>query len=124
MTAKTLKMVWILAVATFVVGCGHDCVALCEEGNSCPGAIKVDCANSCQTWESLNEPASCEDQYDDYLTCIENQDDMCKEGEQCNSKIADYADCLAGYCINLQTDRGINPANDDQTDADCKAIGL
>jgi hypothetical protein len=124
MTAKTLKMVWILAAASFAVGCGHDCVALCEEGNSCEGAIKADCAKACETYESVAEPASCEDQFDDLLTCQANQDDICKEGEQCRSKQADLADCLAGYCINLQSDRGINPAGDDQTDPDCRALGL
>jgi len=125
MTARNLKMVWIFAAATFAAGCGHDCVALCEETNGCEGVtMKVDCAANCENWEALNEPASCEDQFDDYLTCIENQDDMCKEGEQCESKINDYNDCLRGYCINLQADKGINPLPDDQTDTNCQALGM
>jgi hypothetical protein len=124
MTARNLTMVWIFAAATFAAGCGHDCVALCEEGNACEGAAKIDCAANCENYESLAEPASCEDQLDDLLTCQENQDDVCKEGEQCRSKALDLDDCLRGYCINLQADKGINPVGDDQTDPACKALAM
>jgi hypothetical protein len=91
-------------MALFAVGCGPDCVAACEDQNACPGAVKSDCAQVCDKAKTLNDLADCEDQYDDLLVCIQDQEDVCKTGVQCESKAEQYQDCVLGYCINHAQD--------------------
>jgi hypothetical protein len=124
MTVRTLTTIAMLAVAAFASGCGSpDCEGLCKEMNGCEGAVAIDCAQACAT-EALNEKASCEDQFDEVWTCVGNRDDVCQAQYVCEPRFGFYADCLAGYCINQQADHGVNPAGDDQADADCAKLGL
>ena len=137
MTVRNLTTIAMLAVAAFATGCaGGDCDALCKEMNACDGAAMqdwqmvpgqppgpLDCAKVCAT-DVLNEKASCEDQFDELWKCVSNRDDVCQAQYGCEDRFDFYADCLAGYCINKQADRGLNPLGDDQTDKDCTALGL
>jgi len=124
MTVRFLTIAWTLSMALLAAGCAPDCVSACESENGCQGAVKRDCAKDCSNAEALNDLADRGDQYDDLLVCIEDQEDVCVSGAQCQTKAEQYADCIAGYCINKQADRGGNPLPDDQTDANCRAAGL
>lgn len=125
MTSRILAMFGTLALAVLTVGCGPDCVTICEEGNGCPGAIKQDCAKQCAAQEAVNPEGFCEDQFEDLLQCLDKRDDVCDTGATvCAKRIANYQDCVAGYCQSQQADRGVNPAPDDQKNGDCRALGM
>lgn len=125
MTSRILAKFGTLAVVLMAIGCGPDCVSLCEEGNSCPGALKVNCDTQCTAQEAVNPKGYCEDQFDDLLECLDHREDVCETGAAvCAKRIANYQDCVAGYCYSKQADFGANPQGDDQADADCRALGL
>ena len=124
MTVRFLMFSFTLSMAVFAAGCSPDCAATCEARNGCQGAVKQDCAKTCDNADTLNDLADCGDQFDDLLICFEDQEDVCVSGVQCETKAAQYQDCIAGYCINKQADRGANPLGDDQTDEACRAAGL
>ncbi|HEX6275036.1 MAG TPA: hypothetical protein VFZ53_18465 [Polyangiaceae bacterium] len=97
MNLKKLTIVPMLAMALFAVGCGADCESLCEDGQECKDAEKVDCAEECEKIEKAVEKAGCEDQYDDVLSCSSDQDDICKPDEDaCESEAEAFAKCMAG----------------------------
>jgi hypothetical protein len=96
----------IVVLAFFAIGCGVDCLSLCEDKKECEGADRdKDCAGECEQIESLVEKASCEDQYDDLLGCEGEQDDLCRADENaCDSETKAYADCITEYCLEHLTD--------------------
>lgn len=104
MTVRFLTIAFTLSMAVLAAGCGPDCVAACEDQNACPNAMKTDCAQQCDKAKTLNDLADCEDQYDDLLICIEDQEDICVSHAQCDTKAAQYADCVAGWCVNHPAD--------------------
>ena len=122
MTVRLLTIAGMLA-ALLAAGCAPDCASGCEMQNSClpPGSTPVDCATFCG---EINEAGNCEDQLDDLLTCVDRQDDYCRTHYQCETKVADHVDCLAGYCLSMQADKGFDPMPNDQTDPNCTALGL
>ena len=124
MTSRVLAIFGMLAAALVTLGCAPDCNAICEEGNACPGAVKVECAKSCSTAESLNPKGLCEDQFTDYLDCLDNRDDLCKTGATvCAKRLGDYRDCVAGYCLSMMKDTN-GDGIAEQTDKDCQTLGL
>lgn len=105
MNIKTLTLIWTLAVAAFAAGCSPDCVALCEDRKGCANADKAtNCQDSCDFAEKVNDKAACNEQYMDLLDCYDRQEDVCRTGAQCDKKLAEYSDCVAGYCINHAQD--------------------
>jgi hypothetical protein len=101
MTLRKLTIVPMLALAMFATGCGDDCESLCEDGQECEGVEKEDCAKNCEELEKLNEKAGCEDQYDDLVSCIADEDDICKVDENtCASEGGKYGECLLEYCTD------------------------
>jgi hypothetical protein len=86
MNLRKFTIVPMFAMALFAVGCGPDCEGMCEERNECDGAMKQDCEKVCEDGEKEAEKAGCEDQYDDYLSCLDDQDDLCKMTESTCSK--------------------------------------
>ena len=97
MTLRKLTMVPMLAMALFAVGCGDDCVSLCEDGNECEGAEKIDdCDKFCEDNQKKAEDAGCEDQYDDYISCLADQDDICKiDLDTCSKELEALGKCAA-----------------------------
>jgi len=83
-------------IGAFTVGCGADCESLCEDGQECEGAPEVDCAKSCEETEKAVEAAGCEDQYDDYLSCASDVDDICAPGDACATEAAAFLTCGSG----------------------------
>jgi len=125
MKANILAKFGTLALVFIAIGCGPDCVSLCEEGNGCPGAVKVNCADACAAQEAVNPKGYCEDQFDDLLQCLDNREDICETGAAvCAKRLENYRDCVGGYCLSTQGDKGVNPMPDDQTDADCRTLGM
>ena len=83
-------------VGAFTVGCGADCESLCEDAQGCEGAPEVDCAKSCEETEEAIEEAGCEDQFDDYLSCASDVDDVCDRDNACASEAAAFFSCGSG----------------------------
>jgi hypothetical protein len=80
-------------VGAFTAGCGADCESLCEDAQGCEGALDADCATSCEKTEEAIEEAGCEDQFDDYLDCASDLDDICDRGDVCASEAAAFFAC-------------------------------
>jgi hypothetical protein len=97
MNLKKFTIVPMLAMALFAVGCGPDCESQCEDLNECEGAEKRDCAKECEELEKQVEDKGCEDQYDDLLSCGDDQDDICKPAANaCSSESEAFAKCMGG----------------------------
>ena len=98
MTLRKLTMVPMLAMALFAVGCGDDCVDVCEDSNECAGNdMKVDdCEKSCEDARELAEKAGCEDQFDDLWSCAADQDDVCKaDADACSKEVEALNKCAS-----------------------------
>jgi hypothetical protein len=70
----------VVALGSSVVACGPDCAALCEDAKDCEGAEQAeggDCEKSCEEAEKKAEAAGCESQYEEALSCRDDQDDVC-----------------------------------------------
>ena len=98
MTLRKLTMVPMLAMALFAVGCGDDCVSVCEDTQECadlPDELKTsDCDKFCEDLQKDAEDAGCEDQYDDLWSCAGDQDDVCKESDACNKEGEAFTKCM------------------------------
>jgi hypothetical protein len=92
---------FLLAAALGIAsaGCARDCEDICEDTKDCVGADEsIDCAASCEDRRELNEKAGCEDQYDAYLNCTSESDDVCTAGDSCESEANKWNACLVDYC--------------------------
>jgi hypothetical protein len=97
MTLRKLTMVPMLALALFAVGCGDDCVSACEDGQECEGVEKVDCEKECEDGAKAAEDAGCEDQYDELMSCVADQDDVCDIealAKACSSEGSAFQKCV------------------------------
>ncbi|MCC6554575.1 MAG: hypothetical protein IT372_16470 [Polyangiaceae bacterium] len=84
-------------IGAFTVGCGADCEGMCEDAKECEGAADTgDCAKACEDAEKAAEDKGCSDQYDDLLSCMDDQDDICTAGTGCTSEATAYGTCLSG----------------------------
>jgi len=101
-TRSVPRLASMVVLAFLVAGCGADCVSLCEDRKECEGADRdQDCADHCEEVVSLVEKASCEDQYDELLSCESEQDDICRSDENaCTTESNEYSACLAEYCTD------------------------
>ena len=93
MNLKKLTIAPMLALALFAVGCGADCVSVCEDANECQGGEDTDCEKSCEAAEK----AGCEDQADELASCLGDLDDICKFDplKDCKSESAALGKCMA-----------------------------
>ena len=71
-------------IGAFTVGCGADCESVCEDQSECEGAPDIDCADTCEAAEKAAEEADCSDEFDDYISCIGDSDDVCKPDTSCS----------------------------------------
>jgi len=105
----------LLAVVPFLcltalVGCKPSCESLCDKAQDedCKDFDHDDCIHGCVTVEDMQEDTDkCDDEWDDYLSCVNDQDDICKTREidedtnkykKCNSEIEDFSKCITEYC--------------------------
>lgn len=91
----------IALAAPMMVGCGTSCEDLCDEGKDedCDDFNFGECVDTCTNAEELNEKAKCEDDFDDYVSCINDEDDICDAGPGCVDEFEDYIDCISDYCV-------------------------
>ena len=103
MTWKKLILVPFLSLVPAIVGCGADCEDICEKSNDeCEGEDD-NCSDVCADAEELNEKAGCEDSFDDFVSCADDSDDICKEN-QCQSELSAYSQCVTKYCTAHPSD--------------------
>jgi hypothetical protein len=99
MTRSFSLILLAAALGLASVGCTRDCEDNCEDTKDCVGADKsIDCAANCEEARELNEDAGCEDEYDSYLNCTNQTDDICTAGDSCESEANKWNDCLVKYC--------------------------
>jgi hypothetical protein len=106
MTWKNLILVPFLALMPAIVGCGADCEDVCEKGNECEGEDD-NCGDLCEDAEALNEKAGCEDSFDEFVSCMDDADDVCSTdlaSQPCKSEITAYSKCVTTYCSSHQND--------------------
>jgi hypothetical protein len=114
MSFKTLFM-FVPVVALGLVGCKPSCEGLCDDAQEADCYDNDDtyfdhagCYASCQLQEDMEDDDvdDCVDEYDELLSCANEQSDICKvykvdsEGklDKCNSEYDDYRQCLYDYC--------------------------
>ena len=99
MTRSFSFFLFAAALGLATVGCARDCEDICEDTKDCVGADKsIDCAASCDDARELNEAAGCEDQYDSYLNCTSEAEDVCTVGDSCESEANKWNACLVDFC--------------------------
>jgi hypothetical protein len=98
MTLRKLAIVPMLALVMFATGCGDDCESVCEARNGCADVEREeDCSKACEDDAREAEDADCEDQYDEVVSCVSDQDDVCDEaklGEACRSEFTAFNECM------------------------------
>ena len=88
-------IVSVVLLGLSAVACGADCAQLCEDQQKCDGAPKIDdCEKTCEDAEKDAEAAGCESQYEEALSCLDDQDDVCKAGEGCKSENKALTECV------------------------------
>jgi hypothetical protein len=77
---KTLRLGLALSTS-FLLACGPpSATELCARVAECEGAqSEPECVESVDEVRAEAEKAGCEDQYDDYLSCIDGVSDLCVE---------------------------------------------
>ena len=102
MTTRSISPLLLAVVlACLGIGCSRDCEDYCEDEKDCDtGDKSIDCATNCENTKELNEDARCEDQYDDFLNCKSNADDICRVGDTCEAEANRWNDCLVAYCMD------------------------
>ena len=89
-----------LALALLLSGCGGpDCAALCEDAKKCANAPEdvkkaPSCEKYCEDQEKLAEGAGCESQYEAFLDCEDDADDICKSEETCKAEFEALGACI------------------------------
>ena len=62
-------------------GSGSDCESLCEDSKDCPGTDpNLDCAMTCANNEQTVADAGCTAEYEAYLDCAADLEDVCASG--------------------------------------------
>ena len=103
---KKFTLTMTAAVLFLASGCGTDCESLCDEivEQNCSSTtpIKINnCSEYCDSVDEINERAGCESQFDDSLSCSDdNFDALCADPNAgtCTSESAAYIDCFTAYC--------------------------
>ena len=94
-----------LVLSGAALGCGNpDCEELCEDSLDCPRSQTEDCAAECDQLETLARASGCQTDYDDFITCLGDADDVCN-GEECAAIGSDLLNCELSWCL----DHGSHP---------------
>src|SRR5687768_18206968 len=82
MNLSKMMLVPVFMLAGLATACGDDCVSSCEDGKECADATAeqkaMDCDKVCEEGEKDAETVGCEDEYDDFVSCYADVDDICK----------------------------------------------
>jgi len=117
MPKKSFPSFITLALTSLLVGCGPDCVSLCEQAQdegdcfdevSSDGDTRdTDCEDFCEDVEEVvdEEKAGCEDEYDELLSCMSDADNACDSLEdECEDDRDELEECIADYCDDNSSD--------------------
>ena len=101
------KLKLCLAFAPFLLACGPDCVALCEEAEEkdCPGWDVPDCERLCSELDDIAFESGCEEEVEAELSCYDEQEDICDGDDHCDDEIADVTDCFTDFCTDHPNNR-------------------
>jgi len=97
-----------------VVGCSPKCESLCDDyqDEDCKDFDHDACIGQCAAAEDMKDDTDkCSNEWDDLMSCIGDQDDICKTNEldddgkfkKCNSEFNDYGECMADYCADHES---------------------
>lgn len=115
----------LVSTIVYASGCGTDCRMLCEkqEEADCFGADDaVDCERYCKHQTDLVINADCQEDWDAYILCLDEIDDICDanpvcspddedcDDPKCDNELDEVGDCILDYCED-------NPRNNE-----CAAI--
>lgn len=97
---KRLALVLSALSVLGLVACGDDegdCVSACEDAQArdCT-SIQGDCGAFCDALFSVEEPASCVDEREDYQTCLDDQG-VCSGS--CGGSENALSNCVGNYCV-------------------------
>ena len=109
MKLELLVVTTLVGLTLGLAGCGYSCEDLCEDSAECDGSTTNpdDCDPLCEVQERINEDFGCEDEFDVFLECAGEVEDVCDEDEDaCSSEAEDYVECMLDYCLD-------HPNNDD-----------
>jgi hypothetical protein len=109
MDLRKLMPVLVLALAGMATACGNKCKSLCEDGKDCADATAAakaeDCDKNCSDLDDLSDSADCGSQKDDWLSCEDDIDDICKPpANACEKEGTALFTCLGTYCAAHTTD--------------------
>ncbi len=96
---------------TALIGCKKTCEDLCDDAKEedCKDVDHDDCVHNCIVVEDLQaDTDKCDDDYDSFLSCVNDQSDICDAFEpdedepeklkKCNSELIDLQECIVDYC--------------------------
>jgi len=91
----------VLALFPAITACGNACKSSCDDANACAGVTtKKDCGSYCDKSQTLAEDANCSSQYDDFVSCVGDMDDVCNEKDtSCDAKGTAFFGCVLPYCM-------------------------
>ena len=99
MNLKKFTIVPMLAMALFAVGCGADCESVCEDAKECDGADEdADCGKLCEEGQKAAEKAGCEEEWDDFWSCVGGED-VCEPedyAKACEAESKAMSKCAEG----------------------------
>jgi hypothetical protein len=112
MASRSLASALLMLVALYVFGCSPDCRLLCEklEEADCEGISDApDCEKQCKHDQDLVTNAECQEEYDAYLLCIDELEDVCDivpecdlgetcSDAKCDNEAEDLNECYEDYC--------------------------
>ena len=104
----------LLAALFYVPGCGPDCRLLCEEQEEadCAGATSdvPDCERYCKHQLDLVTNADCQDDWDAYMICVDELENICDayqepctdpndcDDPKCDNELEELLECYQDYC--------------------------
>jgi hypothetical protein len=90
-----------------LVACGSACENWCEDTLDCVSSdvnedaldeAKSHCDEACDEMEEQAEDAGCENAFDKYMTCVEEEGDVCEGSPECSTEQSAYGTCMSKYC--------------------------
>ncbi|XXY53372.1 hypothetical protein WME91_19775 [Sorangium sp. So ce269] len=100
----------VMLMSTFTMGCGADCESTCEKAREAgcawtrrevihpdsPPRPVVDCSILCEDMEAKTEAAGCTSEHDEYISCLNDQHNVC-ELEPCSSESIRLSVCILSH---------------------------
>jgi hypothetical protein len=100
MVLRRALLLALSAVLPLTTACGSECVSLCEEAQEDGDCWEgVDCEGYCDDVEKIAEDGKCDDELERYLSCIGEEENVCKAWtEGCFDSGYAFNNCARDYC--------------------------